>query len=64
MSKPEITVEQVDSDKLRLHVDSSKGKVIVDFGRSITHLEIPPHEAEIFGALLMKHAAKAKFGDL
>lgn len=45
---------------IELYVGFNKGKVIIDFHRSVTAMEIEPQHAEIFARLLLKHAQNAR----
>ena len=56
-----FTAELMRGEKLRLHIGFDEhGKVIVDFGVSLSHVEMEPQEAVMIANLLMKHANNAK----
>jgi hypothetical protein len=46
--------------KLRLHIGFHKGRVLLDFGNSISHLEMDPEDAEHVAKLIVKHSQNAR----
>jgi hypothetical protein len=60
MSKLELQRMEKVEGKVGLFVGSKEGKVIVDFGESLSGMEIGAQEAEMIGFLLLKHAASAR----
>lgn len=57
--KPQ-TIEQ---GSLKLHIDHQHGKVILDFGQSVSHLILDTNQAQLVAMLLNKHAIAARFTD-
>jgi hypothetical protein len=55
-----FTPELAAGTKMRFHIGVFRGKVVIDFGVSVSHLEMGPHEAEQIAELLIKHATSAK----
>jgi hypothetical protein len=59
-----FTPELAAGTKMRFHIGEFRGKVVLDFGVSVSHLEMGPHEAEQIAELLIKHAQAAKVPNL
>jgi len=55
-----FTPELTKGTKMRFYIGTDNGKVIVDFGASISHMEMEPIEAEKLAHLLTKHAHIAR----
>jgi len=55
-----FTPELVQGEHLRLHLNFWRGRVVLDFGKAISHLEMEPDEAEHIAKLLIKHAQNAR----
>ena len=54
--------ELLEGEHLKLHISFWHGRVVLDFGKAISHLEVEPQEAEDLACLLMKHATNARVG--
>lgn len=59
-----FTPEAAKGTHLKFYVGAHNGRVVVDFGRSITHMEMEPAEAEKIAELLIKHAGRARVPDV
>jgi hypothetical protein len=55
-----ITPELVQGAHLQIHVGSYRGRVVLDFGTAISHLEMEPEELDRILELLAKHAQNAR----
>lgn len=58
--KPQI----LEMTNVELYVGTNRGKVVIDFHRSVSVMEIEPEHAEAFARLLMKHAQRARGSEL
>ena len=45
-----------DEGELRIGITTSKGNVVIDFGKNITWIGMPPEQAIQFGELIIKRA--------
>jgi len=54
------TPELLEGEHLRLHVVDSNGRVVLDFGKPISHLELEPEEAEQLSMSLAKFVHRAR----
>lgn len=57
-----FTPELARGTHLRFWVGVNRDQVVLDFGTSVSHLEMGPDEAEKIAQLLLKHATKARAG--
>jgi hypothetical protein len=55
-----VTPELVQGAHLQIHVGSFRGRVVLDFGTPISHLEMEPEELDRILELLAKHAQEAR----
>lgn len=55
-------MEPAAGNSLNLRMGHVKGRVIVDFGTSVGHLEMAPQDAENLAIMLQQHAHLAKMG--
>ncbi len=44
----------------KAHIGMYKGRVVLDFGVQLSHLELEPREARQIADLLLKHALRAE----
>jgi len=58
MRSPEL----LQGEHLKLYIGVNNGRVVLDFGRSLSHIEMEPQEAEQLLTLLRKHADLARHG--
>jgi len=60
MRSPEL----LQGEHLKLYIGVNDGRVVLDFGRSLSHIEMEPQEAEQLLTLLRKHADLARQGSM
>ncbi|MGH9735436.1 MAG: hypothetical protein ACRD8A_12710 [Candidatus Acidiferrales bacterium] len=57
-----FTPEVARGTRLRFWIGVNRDQVVLDFGMSLSHLEMGPDEAEKIAELLVKHASNARAG--
>lgn len=55
-SFPDGKLNKYDEGELRVAITKSNGKVVIDFGKSVSWVAMTPEEAKNLSTLILKHA--------